>query len=106
MLIVGGSGSGKSRFVTLLTERIIEKRQEFCLIDPEGDDAIKIGDEEWPPSIDETVRLLERTDLSIVVSTMALDLPGRRRFFDRLPPALLLRSTGGDGLFYCFAGNE
>lgn len=101
MLIVGGSGSGKSRFVTLLTERIIEKRQEFCLIDPEGDydtleDAIKIGDEEWPPSIDETVRLLGRTDLSIVVSTMALDLPGRRRFFDRLLPALLdLRTRTG-----------
>jgi HAD superfamily hydrolase (TIGR01484 family) len=101
MLIVGGSGSGKSRFVTLLTERIIEKRQEFCLIDPEGDydsleDTIKIGDEEWPPSIDETVRLLERTDLSIVVSTMALDLPGRRRFFDRLLPALLdLRARTG-----------
>jgi HAD superfamily hydrolase (TIGR01484 family) len=101
MLIVGGSGSGKSRFVTLLTERIIEKRQEFCLIDPEGDydtleDAIKIGDEEWPPSIDETVRLLGRTDLSIVVSTMALDLPGRLRFFDRLLPALLdLRARTG-----------
>jgi hypothetical protein len=81
LLIAGGSGSGKSRFVTHLTERMLEKRQEFCLIDPEGDyetleGAIKIGDEEWPPSIDETVRLLGRTDLSIVVSTMALDLPG------------------------------
>ena len=39
---------------------MLERRQEFCLIDPEGDyetleGAIKIGDEEWPPSIDETV---------------------------------------------------
>jgi HAD superfamily hydrolase (TIGR01484 family) len=101
MLIAGGSGSGKSRFVTLLTERMIDKLQEFCLIDPEGDyetlaDAIKIGDEQWPPSIDETVRLLGRTDLSIIVSTMALDLVGRRRFFERLLPALLdLRARTG-----------
>lgn len=101
LLIAGGSGSGKSRFVTHLTERMVEKRQEFCLIDPEGDyetleGAIKIGDEEWPPSIDETVRLLGRTDLSIVVSTMALDLPGRHRFFERLLPALLdLRARTG-----------
>jgi HAD superfamily hydrolase (TIGR01484 family) len=101
LLIAGGSGSGKSRFVTQLTERMLEKRQEFCLIDPEGDydtleGAIKIGDEEWPPSIDETVRLLGRTDLSIVVSTMALDLAARRRFFKRLLPAVLgLRARTG-----------
>jgi HAD superfamily hydrolase (TIGR01484 family) len=101
LLIAGGSGSGKSRFVTHLTERMIERRQEFCLVDPEGDydrleGAIKIGDEAWPPSIDETVGLLGRTDLSIVVSTMALDLAGRRRFFDRLLPALLdLRARTG-----------
>jgi HAD superfamily hydrolase (TIGR01484 family) len=101
LLISGGSGCGKSRFVMLLTERMLEKGQEFCLIDPEGDydsleGAIKIGDEEWPPSIDETVRLLGRTDLSIVVSTLALDLAGRRRFFGRLLPALLdLRERTG-----------
>jgi HAD superfamily hydrolase (TIGR01484 family) len=101
LLIAGGSGSGKSRFVTHLTERMIERRQEFSLVDPEGDydrleGAIKIGDEAWPPSIDETVGLLGRTDLSIVVSTMALDLAGRRRFFDRLLPALLdLRARTG-----------
>jgi HAD superfamily hydrolase (TIGR01484 family) len=101
LLIAGGSGSGKSRFVTFLTERMVEKRQEFCLIDPEGDyealdGAIKIGDEDWPPSIDETVQLMGRTDLSIVVSTMALGLSGRRRFFERLLPALLdLRARTG-----------
>jgi HAD superfamily hydrolase (TIGR01484 family) len=101
LLISGGSGSGKSRFVTLLAERMLEKGQEFCIIDPEGDydtleGAIKIGDEQWPPSIDETVQLLGRTDLSIVVSTLALDLAGRRRLFERLLPALLdLRERTG-----------
>jgi HAD superfamily hydrolase (TIGR01484 family) len=101
LLIAGGSGSGKSRFVTLLTERMIEKRQEFCLIDPEGDyetleGAIVIGDEQLPPSIDEAVRLLRRRDFNIVVSTLALDLPARHRFFERLLPAVLeLRARTG-----------
>jgi hypothetical protein len=101
LLIAGGSGSGKSRFVTLLTERMIEKGQEFCLIDPEGDyehldGAIAIGDEQWPPSIDEAIRLLRRRDLNIVVGTLALDLPARRRFFEGLLPAILeLRARTG-----------
>jgi HAD superfamily hydrolase (TIGR01484 family) len=101
LLIAGGSGSGKSRFVTLLTERMIEKGQEFCLIDPEGDyetldGAIAIGDEQWPPSIDEAIRLLRRSDLNIVVGTLALDLPARRRFFEGLLPAILeLRARTG-----------
>ncbi len=36
-LIVGNSGSGKSEFATLLTERMAERGFEFCIIDPEGD---------------------------------------------------------------------
>jgi hypothetical protein len=101
MLIAGGSGSGKSRFVTLMTERMVEAGQEFCLIDPEGDylnldGAIRIGDEQRPPSTDEAVQLLRRTSLNIVINTLALDLPGRHRFFERLLPAFLsLRARTG-----------
>ena len=37
VLIVGETESGKSKFATLLTERMFEKQFEFCVIDPEGD---------------------------------------------------------------------
>jgi HAD superfamily hydrolase (TIGR01484 family) len=101
MLIAGGSGSGKSRFVTLLAERMIDQQQEFCIIDPEGDyetldGALAVGNDQTPPSVEETIRLLTRRDLSVVVSTIALDLEARRRFFARLLPALLdLRARTG-----------
>jgi HAD superfamily hydrolase (TIGR01484 family) len=37
LLVLGNSGSGKSNYVTWLTERMIHARQGFCVIDPEGD---------------------------------------------------------------------
>ena len=37
VLVCGQSGSGKSTLVTGLIERIMEKKYQICLIDPEGD---------------------------------------------------------------------
>ncbi|MCT7145107.1 helicase HerA domain-containing protein, partial [Salmonella enterica] len=37
LLVIGNSGSGKSSYVTWLTERMVEAHQGFCIIDPEGD---------------------------------------------------------------------
>jgi HAD superfamily hydrolase (TIGR01484 family) len=101
MLIAGGSGSGKSSFVTRLTERMIERRFEFCVIDPEGEyanleHAVSIGDDKNATSVDATIQLLRRTGLNVVVSTLAIGLAERRRFFaDLLPCVLDLRATTG-----------
>jgi polynucleotide 5'-kinase involved in rRNA processing len=37
ILIAGSSGIGKSTLATALTERMAERRFEFCVLDPEGD---------------------------------------------------------------------
>jgi hydroxymethylpyrimidine pyrophosphatase-like HAD family hydrolase len=37
LLIVGPSGSGKSRLTGVLVERLLEQRRSVCLLDPEGD---------------------------------------------------------------------
>ena len=101
MLIAGGSGSGKSSFVTWLTERMIERRFEFCVIDPEGEyanleHAVSIGDERNAASIDAAIPLLRRPGFNVVVSTLAIGLAERRRFFaDLLPCILDLRATNG-----------
>lgn len=54
LLIIGNSGSGKSSYVTWLTERMVQARQDFCIIDPEGDylcleDAVTVGGLTTPP---------------------------------------------------------
>ncbi len=54
MLVVGNSGSGKSSFITWLTERMVQARQDFCIIDPEGDyltldGAVTVGGLTTPP---------------------------------------------------------
>ena len=94
VLVAGGSGTGKSSFATLFTERLIEKQLEFCVIDPEGDyedldHAVPIGDDSIPISVAEVVRLLRTTGLNLVINTVAVDLPDRRRFFEDLLPSVL-----------------
>jgi HAD superfamily hydrolase (TIGR01484 family) len=101
MLIVGNSGSGKSSYVTWLTERMVEARQGFCVIDPEGDyltleDAVTIGGLTVPPTTEESVHHLLQAQLNVVVSTLALDPPARVGLFGELLPFIqrLRRSSG------------
>ena len=94
VLVAGGSGSGKSCFATLLTERMIEKQLEFCVIDPEGDyedlkHAVPIGDAKNPVSVDEVVRVLRTAGLNLVINTVAVGLSERRRFLENLLPSVL-----------------
>jgi hypothetical protein len=56
-LISGNSGIGKSTLATALTERMAEKKFEFCVFDPEGDyeeldQAIPVGSVANPPAWD------------------------------------------------------
>jgi HAD superfamily hydrolase (TIGR01484 family) len=84
VLIAGDSGSGKSGFATLLTERMADKRLEFCVIDPEGDydgleHAATIGSGTAAPVVDDAVKLLGDAGINVVVNAVAASMPERRR---------------------------
>lgn len=101
MLVIGNSGSGKSSYVTWLTERMVEARQGFCIIDPEGDylsldGAVTVGGLTVPPTTEESLHHLLLARLNVVVSTLALDPPARVQLFGELLPFIQqLRSTSG-----------
>ncbi|MCF1502963.1 HAD-IIB family hydrolase [Afifella sp. H1R] len=101
VLIGGDSGIGKSRFAKLLTERMVDRGLEFCVIDPEGDyedlaHAVQIGSLTEPPLPGEALRLLHAADLNVVVNAVALSLAERRQLFADLLPSIteLRRRTG------------
>ena len=101
MIIAGGSGSGKSNFANLLTERMSQRGFEFCVVDPEGDyadldDAVTIGDDRAVAPVGEAACLLRRPGVSVVVGTVPIDLPERQQYFRRLlPPLLDLKAATG-----------
>jgi energy-coupling factor transporter ATP-binding protein EcfA2 len=86
VLICGQSGSGKSTLVTGLIERIMEKKYQICLIDPEGDyeglpNCRVVGDEKRPPSIEQVKQALESPTTHVVVNLVALTSADRPVYF-------------------------
>lgn len=86
VLVTGTSGSGKSTTVTALLEQMRDQDYQYCVIDPEGDysdfaEAVSVGDPKNVPRVDAAMKLLERTDVSIVVNLLALDPAERPSFF-------------------------
>lgn len=100
LLIVGGSGSGKSWFATVLVERMMDKDFDVCLLDPEGeyenlDRMVAIGDEAQAGSTDEALRLLSQ-GMNVALGTVAINLEQRRYLFELLLPRVeKLRETTG-----------
>lgn len=101
LLVIGNSGSGKSSYVTWLTERMVEAHQGFCIIDPEGDyltleDAVTVGGLIRPPTTEESVRHLLQAQLNVVISALTLNPSERVQLFGTLLPFIQdLRSTSG-----------
>lgn len=101
LLVIGNSGSGKSSYVTWLTERMVEAHQGFCIIDPEGDylsldGAVTAGGLTTPPTTEESLHHLLQARLNVVVSTLALDPAARVQLFGELLPFIQqLRSSTG-----------
>ncbi|MBS3652232.1 HAD-IIB family hydrolase [Pseudaminobacter sp. 19-2017] len=86
ILIAGSSGIGKSTLATAITERCIEKKFQFCVVDPEGDYSelefsVKIGEAAEPPTMEQVLSLLEKTDTNLVVECLGVDLEDRPAFF-------------------------
>jgi hydroxymethylpyrimidine pyrophosphatase-like HAD family hydrolase len=101
LLLAGPSGSGKSSMTSALVEQMIERKYQFCLIDPEGNydglpGAIVIGTPTDGPNIAEIEKALEAPSHSILINLLAIPLPDRPLFFARLLARLLeLRTRRG-----------
>jgi HAD superfamily hydrolase (TIGR01484 family) len=101
VLLAGNSGCGKSSYVTLLTERMVNKGFEFCVIDPEGDylaleNAVTIGGLREPPTTEDALRVLLQAEINVVINTLALNADDRWRLFADLVPAIReLREKSG-----------
>lgn len=93
VLIAGSSGVGKSTLATALTERMVERKFEFCVFDPEGDysdldHAVSLGDAKTAPNIEEVLKLLRKTKENVVINTQSLALQDKSPFFGKLLPRL------------------
>jgi HAD superfamily hydrolase (TIGR01484 family) len=86
ILIAGSSGIGKSTLATAITERCVERKFQFCVVDPEGDyseleSSVKVGDAAEPPTMEQVLSLLEKTDTNLVVECLGVELEDRPAFF-------------------------
>ena len=93
ILIAGSSGAGKSTLVTSFLERVVEKKYQTCIIDPEGDypeleGFLAMGTGNRPPSLSEVVAALEKPGENVVVNLIGLRLEDRPGFFLKLFPHL------------------
>ena len=93
LLIAGPSGSGKSSAATAFLERLIEKKYQFCVIDPEGDysnfkEAMVLGNGPAAPTVDEVMRMTKDPDRNIVINLINVPLADRPSYFLTLLPRL------------------
>jgi HAD superfamily hydrolase (TIGR01484 family) len=82
LLIAGASGSGKSSTVTAILERLIERRYQVCLIDPEGDyegleSLVGLGGPNRLPGVSEILEVLDNPENSVAIKLLAIPLPDR-----------------------------
>lgn len=101
VLLVGSSGSGKSKLAAGVLERLAECEYQFCVVDPEGDyselpDAIVLGDSQREPSVAEVLDVLAKPGQNVVVNLLGIAVERRPAFFHALLPGLQeLRAATG-----------
>lgn len=94
LLLTGRSGGGKSTLTQGLTERLHAAGFQFCLIDPEGDyegleHAVTAGASNQPPPTQRISELLQKTETSVAVNLLGVQLADRPAFFTALLPELM-----------------
>jgi hydroxymethylpyrimidine pyrophosphatase-like HAD family hydrolase len=88
ILLAGVSGSGKTTFTVSITESLVQRGYQFCLIDPEGDylqlpGAVVVGDEHVIPPLDQIKELLKDPGQNLVICALAIPLDERPQFFSK-----------------------
>lgn len=93
LIVVGGSGDGKSYLAGLLAEQLITLEYSVLVVDPEGDhiglgalgSAIVVGADGPPPPVGTVVSLLQRSDACVVLDLSGLRESERRRYLADVP---------------------
>ena len=85
-------------FVQVVLERLVERRYQYCVIDPEGDyehlpDTFAIGCRDQPPKISQVLEILNEPEANAAVNLLAIALPERPGFFAELLSSLLALRT-------------
>lgn len=91
--VAGPSGGGKSTTVSAIVERLLEKRYQACVIDPEGDyddleQFVTLGGPDRVPAISEILEVLKKPENSLSINLLGIPLDDRPSFFLGLLPAL------------------
>ena len=86
LAIAGPSGSGKSTTVAAIVERLVEKRYQVCLFDPEGDydefeRFVTLGGPQQLPGISEILEVLNAMEYSVSVNLLGVPLADRPSVF-------------------------
>jgi HAD superfamily hydrolase (TIGR01484 family) len=94
LLVVGGPGGGKSRFVTGFWERLQERGFQSCIIDPEGDyqtnkQGVVTGTKDQGPTIDDALQVISDPGTDCIVNLFSVPKEERPKMFGPLLRALL-----------------
>lgn len=86
LAIAGPSGSGKSTTVAAIVERLVEKKYQICLFDPEGDydefeRFVTLGGPQQVPGISEVLEVLNAMEYSVSVNLLGVPLADRPSVF-------------------------
>ena len=87
------SGSGSGRLAGSFLAHLAEQRYSYCVVDPQAElvalpGAVMLGTLERPPSLEEVLKLLARTDQNAAVNVSGIPRGERPRFLRQLLPHL------------------
>jgi HAD superfamily hydrolase (TIGR01484 family) len=85
LAIAGPSGGGKSTTVAAIVERLVEKKYQVCMFDPEGDydefeRFVTLGGPQRVPGVSEVLEVLN-TEHSLSINLLGVPLADRPSFF-------------------------
>jgi HAD superfamily hydrolase (TIGR01484 family) len=86
LLIAGPSGAGKSTTVAAIVERLVEKKYQVCLFDPEGDfdefeRFVTLGGPQRVPGASEVLEVLNTLEHSVSINLLGVPLADRPSLF-------------------------
>jgi hydroxymethylpyrimidine pyrophosphatase-like HAD family hydrolase len=101
LVIAGPSGGGKSTTVAAIAERLVEKKYQVCLFDPEGDydefeRFVTLGGPQRVPGASEVLEVLNTVEHSLSINLLGVPLADRPSLFlSLLSRVQELRATTG-----------